>query len=104
MERRYSYGVTLVIIGGLFLSLSGILLRNLESASGWQILFYRSISLTAFLFVVIVLRTRENPFRLVLQAGFPAVFLLDNTRGEVVHVGGANLSVHDLERAVDDYL
>lgn len=38
------------------------------------------------------------------QTGFPAVFLLDNKRGEVIHVGGADLSVHDLERAVDDYL
>lgn len=38
------------------------------------------------------------------QTGFPAVFLLDNKRGEVIHVGGANLSVHDLERAVDGYL
>jgi hypothetical membrane protein len=31
MERKYTYGVTLVIIGGVFLSLSGILLRNIES-------------------------------------------------------------------------
>lgn len=38
------------------------------------------------------------------QTGFPAVFLLNNKRAEVIHVGGANLSVHDLERAVDDHL
>ena len=38
------------------------------------------------------------------QTGFPAVFLLDNKRAEVIHVGGANLGVDDLERAVDDYL
>lgn len=38
------------------------------------------------------------------QTGFPAVFLLDNKRAEVVHVGGANLGIDDLERAVADYL
>lgn len=52
MERRYGYGVGLVITGGLFLSTSGILLRNIESASGWQILFYRGIAIVCVSVVV----------------------------------------------------
>ena len=66
MERRYGYGVTLVIIGGFFLSTSGILLRNIESASGWQILFYRGVAFSLTLFLLLLLRYRGgigNAFR-----------------------------------------
>ena len=51
MERRYAYGVTLVIVGGVFLSTSGILLRNIEAATGWQILFYRGLTFSVTLFL-----------------------------------------------------
>lgn len=47
---------------------------------------------------------RSLRFAAQAQTGFPTVFLLDNTRGDVVHVGGAQLSVDDLEQAVRDYL
>jgi hypothetical protein len=60
MERRYGYGVGLVITGGLFLSTSGILLRNIEEASGWQILFYRGISFSLTLFLLLLLRYRSG--------------------------------------------
>ena len=58
MERKYTYGVILVIIGGVFLSLSGILLRNIESASGWQILFNRGLAFSSMLFFILLLRYR----------------------------------------------
>jgi len=60
MERRYGYGVGLVITGGLFLSTSGILLRNIEEASGWQILFYRGIAFSLTLFLLLLLRYRSG--------------------------------------------
>jgi DME family drug/metabolite transporter len=60
MERSYGYGVMLVIIGGVFLSTSGILLRNIESADGWQILFYRGIAFSTTLFLLLLLRYRRG--------------------------------------------
>ena len=79
MERRYGYGVTLVIIGGLFLSTSGILLRNIEAASGWQILFYRGFTFSLTLFLLLLVRYRTGigaAFRAVGKPGLWAALVL----------------------------
>lgn len=79
MERRYGYGVTLVIIGGLFLSTSGILLRNIETASGWQILFYRGFTFSLTLFLLLLIRYRTDigtAFRAIGKPGLWAALVL----------------------------
>ena len=79
MERRYGYGVTLVIIGGFFLSTSGILLRNIETASGWQILFYRGFTFSLTLFLLLLLRYRSGigaAFRAIGRPGLWAGLVL----------------------------
>lgn len=79
MERRYGYGVTLVIIGGFFLSTSGILLRNIETASGWQILFYRGLTFSLTLFLLLLLRYRTGigtAFRAIGKPGLWAALVL----------------------------
>jgi len=79
MERRYAYGVTLVVVGGVFLSTSGILLRNLESASGWQILFYRGLTFSLTLFLLLLLRYRAgigDAFRAIGKPGLWAAAVL----------------------------
>jgi drug/metabolite transporter (DMT)-like permease len=74
MERRYGYGVGLVIFGGLFLSTSGILLRNIESASGWQILFYRGIAFSLTLFLLLLLRYRSGIVGACHAIGRPGIW------------------------------
>ena len=74
MERRYGYGVGLVIIGGFFLSTSGILLRNLESATGWQVLFYRGIAFSLTLFVLLLLHYRGGTVRAFRAIGRPGLW------------------------------
>ena len=72
MERRYGFGVGLVILGGAFLSLSGILLRNIESASGWQILFYRGLAFSIMLFLILLIKYRKgtaDAFRAIGRPG-----------------------------------
>ena len=79
MERRYGYGVGLVIIGGFFLSTSGILLRNIEEASGWQILFYRGFAFSLTLFLLLLLRYRSGigaAFRAIGRPGLWAALVL----------------------------
>jgi drug/metabolite transporter (DMT)-like permease len=79
MERRYGYGITLVIVGGFFLSTSGILLRNIEAASGWQILFYRGFTFSLTLFLLLLLRYRSNigsAFRAIGKPGLWAALVL----------------------------
>lgn len=74
MERRYSFGVTLVIVGGVFLSLSGILLRNLESANGWQILFYRGLAFSLMLFLLLLLKYRKGTVAAFKAIGRPGLW------------------------------
>ena len=42
----HSRGALLVLLSGVFFSTSGLGIRCMESATGWQIVFYRSISMT----------------------------------------------------------
>ena len=79
MERRYGFGVLLVCIGGLFLSSSGILLRNVESASAWQILFYRGFTFAITLFLLLWLQYRRDigsAFRAIGKPGLWAALVL----------------------------
>ncbi len=65
-------GVFFVLAAGVLWSTVGLGIRLIEDAVVWQILFYRSVSLSAFLFLVIWLRSRENPLKLAVRAGLPA--------------------------------
>jgi len=51
----------LVLCGAVLMSFVGVLMRLLDDASGFQILFYRSISLTLMVLAVICLRRRCGP-------------------------------------------
>jgi len=66
-------GLLFVFAAGVLWSTVGLGIRMIQDAGVWQILLYRSISLSLFLFFVILLRSRENPFRQARRAGFPAV-------------------------------
>jgi drug/metabolite transporter (DMT)-like permease len=74
MERNYSYGVSLVVIGGVFLSTSGILLRNVETASGWQILFYRGIAFSLTLFLLLLIKYRSGIVGAFRSIGKPGLW------------------------------
>lgn len=65
----YRRGVFLVLSAGVCWSLMGPGIRLIEVASVWQILFYRSLTLAPFLFLVIALRSNGNPFRAIRAAG-----------------------------------
>jgi len=50
-----------MILGSAFcLSTSGVGLRVIEEADGWQILFYRSLSMMALILVVLIIRSPRN--------------------------------------------
>ena len=52
----YSRGILMILGSAFCLSTSGIGLRVIESANGWQILFYRSLSMMGLVLVVLLLR------------------------------------------------
>ena len=72
-DPGYLRGMLLVMLAGGFWSLGGILIRHVEAASEWQILFLRSASMVVTLTLFLALRYRGNlvtPFR---RIGLPGV-------------------------------
>ena len=67
------HGVLFVFAAGVLWSTIGLGIRMIEDAVVWQILLYRSISLTLFLYVVLRLRSAESPFAQIRRTGMPAV-------------------------------
>ncbi len=70
---NHKRGILFVFLAGVLWSTVGLGIRLIEDASVWQILFYRSISMSLFLYAVIRLRSGESPFTQIRRTGFPAV-------------------------------
>ena len=68
---RKNTGVYYVILAGMLWSMIGIGIRLIENANVWQILLYRSSSLVLFLFIVLLINTKKNPFVLIYQSKLP---------------------------------
>ena len=63
------HGVLFVFAAGVLWSTVGLGIRLIEDAVVWQILLYRSISMSLFLYVVIRLRSGESAFAQVRRGG-----------------------------------
>ena len=66
-------GPLLILTGGFCLSWGGLILRTFESASIWQILFYRSIFFLWVLIVFILLTYGKKTFKKIKEAGVPGL-------------------------------
>ena len=66
---NYPVGIAIGALGGLALSTGGLLLRSIDSATGWQILIYRSASFTLLVLLILTVRYRGRLVRPFLQIG-----------------------------------
>ncbi|MFT5867144.1 MAG: DME family drug/metabolite transporter [Gammaproteobacteria bacterium] len=71
-ETSHTRGLLFVFAAGVLWSTVGLGIRLIEEASVWQILLYRSIALSAFLYAVIRIRSGDSPFAQARQSGLPA--------------------------------
>ena len=69
MDKNYRYNLLLVFFAGVLWSTIGLGVRSIQEANVWQILLYRSLSLSFFLFAIIWLRD-GFVFRKVRALGF----------------------------------
>jgi len=72
-KRRHATGVILVLAAGVMLSIAGITLRHIESASGWQILFYRSLTFCIVIAFWLTFRYRARVGRAFVAVGRPGL-------------------------------
>jgi drug/metabolite transporter (DMT)-like permease len=66
-------GVLLMIAAGLCWSTGGIFVRNVASADGWEIVFWRSVFMVAFLFAVLVWWHRDAVWSKIAAVGTAGV-------------------------------
>lgn len=71
-EISHRRGLVFVFAAGVLWSTVGLGIRLIEDASVWQILLYRSVALSAFLYVLIRLRSGESPLVQARRSGAPA--------------------------------
>jgi len=65
----------MVLLGGTCLSTAGVLLRHIESASGWQILFYRGLFFFLTMILFLIVRYRGRFLSVLYATGKPGIFL-----------------------------
>jgi drug/metabolite transporter, DME family len=70
---RYGQGVALVLAAGALWSLMGLALRQIEAASIWQILFWRSAGAVLVLFAVAWWTSAGRPFDQLRKVGLAGV-------------------------------
>lgn len=66
-------GVPIALLAGVCWSLAGLVYRWIDSASAWQVLFYRSVSLCIMLLIWLLIRYRQRLIATMKNAGFPAL-------------------------------
>ena len=69
----YFNGVLLVLLAGAFWSTMGLGIRHIEEANVWQILCYRSVSLSIFLFILISFRSGFKPLETIRRSGIAGI-------------------------------
>jgi len=71
--RDYRFGLLCLFSATLFTSLAGVILRHVEAADGWQVLFYRSLAFVVILLLFLVWRHRGATARAFAAVGWPGL-------------------------------
>ena len=66
-------GRLLALAAPLFWSTTGVAVRLMRDADEWQINFYRSVTLAAFVLLVLLVRNGRATFRVICRAGWTGV-------------------------------
>lgn len=72
---RYPLGVCFCLLAGVCLSTGGLIVRHIEAADGWQILFFRAVGYVAALIAFLLLRYRGRVVRPFLAIGRPGLVI-----------------------------
>ena len=71
--KAYRFGLLCLFSATLFTSLAGVILRHVQAADGWQVLFYRSLAFVAVLLLFLVWRHRGATLRAFRVVGRPGL-------------------------------
>lgn len=72
-SAAYLRGCVLVLVSGIFFSLGGLIVRQIEAADAWQIVFYRSLAQGLAVLILLLLRDRGGIGTTFRVAGYAGV-------------------------------
>ncbi len=67
--------IVTILSGSVFMSFVGVLLRLLEAANGFQVLFYRSFGIALIVFIFICLRRKLEPKKVLMSLDYNDVLI-----------------------------
>ena len=74
-KSNVAMGTVLILLGGMFLSTGGVLIRYLTVTDSWTVLFYRSIGFVSLLLLVVVYRHRGRTVQAFRATGSNGIFM-----------------------------
>lgn len=72
-DPLYARGVAFMLAAGAFASVNGVLFRNIEAATDWQIIFWRNSTMFLFLIGLLAVRSRGAVGTAFRAAGKPGL-------------------------------
>lgn len=72
-RSSHALGIGLALGGGIALSVGGPLIKMIEQADGWTVMFYRGLTFTATLFLIICWRSRGQCIERYRSIGWPGL-------------------------------
>ena len=66
-------GYLLILIGAFFLSWGGLLIREINNANIWQILFWRAFFFSLTLIFFLFFRYKKQAFHIIKKSGYPGL-------------------------------
>ena len=76
MDEHNSKRLTALILmaaGSITISFGGLLIRNIEQADGWQLVFYRAIGMLVSVSIILMIRYRRHAIFRVRDIGWPGI-------------------------------
>jgi len=73
MFNNKSLSIFLLLISSIAISFGGLIMRNIEVANAWQIIFYRSFFFTVSILTIIIFQNRNSVVKTIKNVGYPGV-------------------------------
>ena len=73
MANKKSLSIFLLLLSSIAISFGGLIMRNIEVANAWQIIFYRSLFFSISISLILIFQYRFIFFKNIKQIGYPGL-------------------------------
>ena len=73
MVNKKSLSIFLLLLSSIAISFGGLIMRNIEVANAWQIIFYRSLFFSISISLILIIQYRFILFKNIKKIGYPGL-------------------------------